>query len=336
MDQIIYFLVTLIKILVVIVPLLVCVAYYTFLERKIIGYIQARVGPNRTGMRGIGQPIADALKLIFKELIIPFKSSKTIFLLAPILSLVPALSAWAVIPFAEGWVIADIDAGVLYLFAMTSIGAYGVLMSGWASNSKYAFLGSLRGAAQVISYEIAMGFSLIGVLMAAGSMNISNIVRAQHGGIWHWYWLPLFPLMLVYLISIVAETNRSPFDVAEGESEIVAGFHVEYSAMGFGLFFLAEYSNMILMSFLISLFFFGGWQSPFQGIPYVDNFFSFIPEIFWLFIKAGFFAFLFLWLRATYPRYRYDQLMQLGWKVLIPVTIFWIIIESAMILGGLL
>ena len=313
MDQIIYFLVTLIKILVVIVPLLVCVAYYTFLERKIIGYIQARVGPNRTGMRGIGQPIADALKLIFKELIIPFKSSKTIFLLAPILSLVPALSAWAVIPFAEGWVIADIDAGVLYLFAMTSIGAYGVLMSGWASNSKYAFLGSLRGAAQVISYEIAMGFSLIGVLMAAGSMNISNIVRAQHGGIWHWYWLPLFPLMLVYLISIVAETNRSPFDVAEGESEIVAGFHVEYSAMGFGLFFLAEYSNMILMSFLISLFFFGGWQSPFQGIPYVDNFFSFIPEIFWLFIKAGFFAFLFLWLRATYPRYRNVQLMKLGW-----------------------
>lgn len=336
MNELIFFILLLLKSLLVIIPLLGAVAYYTWLERKVIGYMQCRVGPNRTGMRGIGQPIADALKLMFKELIIPNKSNKFIFLVAPILSLAPAISAWAVIPFADGWVLADINAGVLYLFAMTSLGAYGVLMSGWSSNSKYAFFGAMRSAAQIISYEIAMGFALIGVLMAAGSMNLSDIVRAQSGGVIHWYWLPLLPLMVVYWISAVAETNRAPFDVAEGESEIVAGFHVEYSGMGFALFFLAEYANMILVSLLAAIFFLGGWLSPFEGIPYLDNIFSIVPQLVWLLLKTGVFVFLLLWLRATFPRYRYDQLMQLGWKVLIPVTIFWIVIEGAMILGGIL
>lgn len=336
MEELYFFIVLLLKSLLVILPLLGAVAYYTLLERKVIGYMQARIGPNRVGIRGIAQPLADALKLIFKELIIPNNSSKFLFVVAPILSLAPAISAWAVVPFAENWVVADIDAGVLYIFAMTSLGGYGVLMSGWASGSRYALLGAMRSAAQIISYEIAMGFALVGVLMLAGSMNLSKIVLAQAGGFFHWYWLPLFPLMLVYWISAVAETNRAPFDVAEGESEIVAGFHVEYSAMGFGLFFLAEYANMILVSLLTVLFFLGGWLSPFEGVPYLNDFFSFVPEIIWLLIKTGIFMFLLLWFRATFPRYRYDQIMHLGWKVLIPVTLFWLVIEGAMILGGII
>ena len=336
MDDWIFLLVTVLKALLVIVPLLGAVAYYTWLERKVIGYMQARVGPNRTGARGIGQPIADALKLLFKELLIPTKSNTFIFVIAPILSLAPAIAAWAVVPFADGWVVADVNAGVLYLFAMTSLGAYGILMSGWASNSRYAFLGAMRSAAQIISYEIAMGFALVGVLMAAGSMNMSAIVQAQSGSIFHWYFLPLLPMFVVYWISAVAETNRAPFDVAEGESEIVAGFHVEYSGMGFALFFLAEYANMILVSLLAALFFLGGWLSPFQGVPFVESALAFVPGIVWLLLKTGIFVFLLLWLRATFPRYRYDQLMQLGWKVLIPVTIFWIFVEGVLILGGVL
>ncbi|MBT4885161.1 MAG: NADH-quinone oxidoreductase subunit NuoH [Legionellales bacterium] len=336
MGEIYFFIVTVLKSLLVIVPLLGAVAYYTLLERKVIGYMQARVGPNRTGARGIGQPIADALKLLFKELLLPTKSNKFIFIIAPILSLAPAISAWAVIPFDDLWVVADVNAGVLYLFAMTSLGAYGILMAGWASNSRYAFLGAMRSAAQVISYEIAMGFALVGVLMAAGSMNISTIVKAQSGNIFHWYFLPLLPMFVVYWISAVAETNRAPFDVAEGESEIVAGFHVEYSGMGFALFFLAEYANMILVSILAALLFLGGWLSPFEGVPVLEGFFAFVPGVIWLLLKTGFFSFLLLWLRATFPRYRYDQLMQLGWKVLIPVTIFWIFVEGVLILGGVI
>ncbi|MBT4804416.1 MAG: NADH-quinone oxidoreductase subunit NuoH [Legionellales bacterium] len=336
MGEIYFFIVTVLKSLLVILPLLGAVAYYTLLERKVIGYMQARVGPNRTGARGIGQPIADALKLLFKELLLPAKSNKFIFVIAPILSLAPAISAWAVVPFADGWVVADANAGVLYLFAMTSLGAYGILMAGWASNSRYAFLGAMRSAAQVISYEIAMGFALVGVLMAAGSMNISTIVNAQSGNIFHWYFLPLLPMFVVYWISAVAETNRAPFDVAEGESEIVAGFHVEYSGMGFALFFLAEYANMILVSILAALLFLGGWLSPFEGVPVLEGLLEFIPGVIWLLLKTGFFSFLLLWLRATFPRYRYDQLMQLGWKVLIPVTIFWIFVEGVLILGGVI
>ena len=336
MGEIYFFIVTVLKSLLVILPLLGAVAYYTLLERKVIGYMQARVGPNRTGARGIGQPIADALKLLFKELLLPAKSNKFIFVIAPILSLAPAISAWAVVPFADGWVVADANAGVLYLFAMTSLGAYGILMAGWASNPRYAFLGAMRSAAQVISYEIAMGFALVGVLMAAGSMNISTIVNAQSGNIFHWYFLPLLPMFVVYWISAVAETNRAPFDVAEGESEIVAGFHVEYSGMGFALFFLAEYANMILVSILAALLFLGGWLSPFEGVPVLEGLLEFIPGVIWLLLKTGFFSFLLLWLRATFPRYRYDQLMQLGWKVLIPVTIFWIFVEGVLILGGVI
>ena len=336
MEELYFFIILLLKSLLVILPLLGAVAYYTLLERKVIGYMQARIGPNRVGIRGIAQPLADALKLIFKELIIPTNSSKFLFVVAPILSLAPAIAAWAVVPFAENWVVADVNAGVLYIFAMTSLGGYGVLISGWASNSRYALLGAMRSAAQIISYEIAMGFALVGVLMLAGSMNLSKIVMAQSGGFFHWYWLPLFPLLLVYWISAVAETNRAPFDVAEGESEIVAGFHVEYSSRGFGLFFLAEYANMILVSMLTVLFFLGGWLSPFEGVPYLNDFFSFIPAIIWLLIKTGIFMFLLLWFRATFPRYRYDQIMHLGWKVLIPVTLFWLVIEGAMILGGII
>lgn len=312
------------KILLIVLPLMGVVAYYTLAERKFIGYIQLRPGPNRVGFVGLLQPIADAVKLIFKEMIMPARASKALFIIAPILTLAPAMAAWAVIPFDVGLVLANVDAGLLYILAMTSIGVYGILIAGWASNSKYAFLGAIRSTAQIVSYEIAMGFALVGVLMLAGSTNMSKIVLAQSGGIWHWYFLPLLPLMLVYWISGVAETNRLPFDMAEGEAEIVAGFHVEYPAMGFALFFLAEYANMILISMLISLWFFGGWLSPFEGIPVLGAATAFIPGFFWLALKVGFFAFLYIWMRATYPRYRYDQIMRLGWKVLIPVTLVWI------------
>jgi NADH-quinone oxidoreductase subunit H len=315
-----------VKILAVILPLFGAVAYLTLAERKVIGYMQGRVGPNRVGIMGIMQPLADVLKLMMKEIILPTRSNRYLFIIAPMLTIASSLVAWAVIPFGEGMAIADINAGLLFLFSMTSLGVYGVLVAGWASNSKYAFFGALRASAQTISYEIAMGFSLVGVLMAAGTMNLGDLVRHQAGGILHWYWLPLLPLFVVYWISALAETNRAPFDMAEGESEIVAGFHVEYSGMAFALFFLAEYANMILISFLVSLLFFGGWLSPFEGIPILQNMFAWVPGTVWLLMKSAFFLFLYLWIRATFPRYRYDQVMYLGWKVLIPVTLIWIVV----------
>lgn len=309
------------KIILIVVPVMISVAYLTYFERRVIGFMQSRIGPNRVGYFGLLQPIADALKLMFKEIVLPSKSNNFLFFLAPLLSIAPALAAWAVIPFDYEMVLADINAGLLYVLAMTSIAVYGVIIAGWASNSKYAFLGSLRSAAQIVSYEIAMGFTLVGVLMCANSLNLGDIVIAQEGGISQWYCWPLFPLFIIYFISAVAETNRAPFDVAEGESEIVAGFHVEYSGMAFALFFLAEYANMILVSILAVILFLGGWLSPV----------SFIPDgIFWLIIKVAFVLFCFLWLRATFPRYRYDQIMRLGWKVFIPLTLVWIIFVGAM------
>lgn len=323
--------VTLIKIVVIVAPVMGCVAYLTFAERKIIGYMQMRIGPNRVGPRGWLQPIADALKLLSKEIILPAKANRRLFLLGPIIALGPALAAWAVIPFDDLLVLADINAGLLYILALTSLAVYGVLIAGWASNSKYAFLSCMRASAQIVSYEIAMGFALVGVLIAAGSLNLREIVLAQQGGLLNWFWLPLFPLFIIYFISGVAETNRAPFDVAEGESEIVAGFHVEYSGMSFALFFLAEYANMILISALCSIMFLGGWLSPFQGIPVIGDLFSFVPGILWLILKTGFFLFFFLWFRATFPRYRYDQIMRLGWKVFIPLTIIWIVVVGGMV-----
>jgi NADH-quinone oxidoreductase subunit H len=328
----------LLKIVAIVLPLMVLVAYYTYAERKVIGYMQARVGPNRVGffgfrLWGLGQPIADAVKLMFKEIVIPTKANKLLFLIAPMLTLGPALAAWAVFPFNEGVVLADINAGLLYVLALTSLAVYGVIIAGWASNSKYAFLGAMRSAAQMVSYEIAMGFALVGVLVAAGSLNLGEIVRSQSGSIVHWFWLPLFPLFMVYLISGVAETNRAPFDVAEGESEIVAGFHVEYSGMAFAAFFLAEYANMILIAALTALMFMGGWLSPFQGVPVLEGLFAWVPGFVWLVLKTFFFMFLFLWFRATFPRYRYDQIMRLGWKVFIPITIVWILVAAWMVVN---
>jgi NADH-quinone oxidoreductase subunit H len=293
--------------------------------------MQMRIGPNRVGPRGWLQPIADALKLLSKEIILPTKANRRLFLLGPIIALGPALAAWAVIPFDDLLVLADINAGLLYILALTSLAVYGVLIAGWASNSKYAFLSCMRASAQIISYEIAMGFALVGVLIAAGSLNLREIVLAQQGSLLNWFWLPLFPLFIIYFISGVAETNRAPFDVAEGESEIVAGFHVEYSGMSFALFFLAEYANMILISALCSIMFLGGWLSPVQGIPVIGELFAFVPGVLWLILKTGFFLFFFLWFRATFPRYRYDQIMRLGWKVFIPLTIIWIVIVGGMV-----
>ena len=299
----------------ILVPLILCVAYLTLAERRVIGAMQNRIGPNRVGFQGLGQPFADVFKLLLKEVIVPTNASRFLFLTAPILSLAPALAAWAVVPFADGLVLADINAGLLYILAMTSLGVYGVIIAGWASNSKYAFLGSMRSAAQIVAYEIAMGFALIGVLMMAGSLNLGDIVRAQSGGFFHWYLFPLLPLAVVYFISGVAETNRAPFDVAEGESEIVAGFHVDYSGAAFATFFLAEYANMIMISALMSIMFLGGWLSPIDGVG---------DGIWWFIAKTAAMLFVFLWLRATFPRYRYDQIMRLGWKVFIPITIVWI------------
>ena len=312
---------TLLKIIAIVLPLMGAVAYLTLAERKVIGYMQVRIGPNRVGYFGLLQPIADGLKLLFKEIIIPSASSKVLFLLGPVLAIAPAFAAWAVIPFDATLVLANIDAGLLYILAMTSVAVYGVIIAGWASNSKYAFLGSLRSAAQIVSYEIAMGFALVGVLMCANSLNLGKIVMGQAGGLLHWYFLPLFPLFIVYFISAVAETNRAPFDVAEGESEIVAGFHVEYSGMAFAVFFLAEYANMILVCMLAALMFLGGWLSPVSFIP---------DSALWLLAKVAFLLFFFLWFRATFPRYRYDQIMRLGWKVFIPITIVWIVFVGAM------
>jgi NADH-quinone oxidoreductase subunit H len=317
------------KIVIILVPLLLSVAYLTYAERKIIGYMQVRIGPNRVGPKGWLQPLADAVKLLVKEIIVPAKSSRYLFVFAPIMSFAPALAAWAVIPFTDKMWLTNIDAGLLFVLALTSMGVYGVIIAGWASNSKYAFLGSLRSAAQIVAYEIAMGFALVGVLMAAGSLNLREIVLAQSGGPHQWYLLPLFPLFMVYLISGVAETNRAPFDVAEGESEIVAGFHVEYSGMAFAIFFMAEYANMILIAALASVMFLGGWLSPFEGLPAGLLATPVIGTVLgngvhWLLFKISFILFLFLWFRATFPRYRYDQIMRLGWKVFIPVTLVWI------------
>jgi NADH-quinone oxidoreductase subunit H len=294
-----------------------------------------RVGPNRVGPRGLLQPIADAIKLLVKEVIVPANANRALFLSAPVLSIAPALAAWAVIPFADGLVLADINAGLLYILALTSLSVYGVIVAGWASNSKYALLGAMRSAAQIVAYEIAMGFALVGVLMISGSLNLGEIVRAQSGSPLHWFWLPLLPLFGVYFISGVAETNRAPFDVVEGESEIVAGFHVEYSGMAFAIFFMAEYANIILISALVTLLFWGGWLSPFQGwLPAASFDWPVIglllgQGIHWFLLKTAFFIFCFLWLRATFPRYRYDQIMRLGWKVLIPVTLVWLFVEGA-------
>jgi NADH-quinone oxidoreductase subunit H len=315
----------LLKIIVILLPLLGMVAYYTYAERKVIGYMQVRIGPNRVGWYGLLQPIADALKLMVKEIVLPTKADKALFLLAPMIAITPALAAWAVFPFDEGVVLADIHAGLLYVLALTSLGVYGVIIAGWASNSKYALLGAMRSAAQIVAYEIAMGFALVGVLVAAGSLNLGEIVAAQEGSLFTWFWLPLLPLFGVYVISGVAETNRAPFDVAEGESEIVAGFHVEYSGMAFAVFFLAEYANMILISALSALLFLGGWLSPLPQ-SWVEGVFLLDDGFHWLLAKTFLFMFLFLWLRATFPRYRYDQIMRLGWKVFIPITIVWIMV----------
>ncbi len=335
LDALLTLIIVLLKIVALLVPLMVAVAYLTFAERKIIGYIQGRVGPLHVGPRGWLQPIADAVKLIFKEIIIPSGANRFLFLLAPLLAMGPSIAAWAVMPLGENLYITDINAGLLYVLAVTSLSVYGIIIAGWASNSKYAFLGALRSAAQVVSYEIAMGFALVGVLLAAGSMNLREIVLAQQGSLLHWFWLPLLPLFVVYFISGLAETNRAPFDLAEGESEIVAGFHVEYSGMSFGVFFLAEYANMILISMLTALMFLGGWLSPFQGIPLLESLFGWVPGLVWLLLKTSFFLLLFLWVRATFPRYRYDQLMRLGWKILIPITIVWLLVVAAAVVGGL-
>jgi NADH-quinone oxidoreductase subunit H len=323
------------------IALILCVAFTTLWERKVIGWMQLRKGPNRVGSLfgfapGILQPFADVIKLLIKEVVIPSASNKVLFRLAPIITLVPAFAIWAVIPLDPNLVIADVNAGLLYVLALTSVGVYGVILAGWASNSKYAFLGAMRSAAQIVAYEIAMGFALVGVIMAAGSLNLGDIIDQQRGGLvaWNWFWL--FPLFVVYFISGVAETNRAPFDVAEGESEIVAGFHVEYSGIAFALFFLAEYANMLLISALTAVFFFGGWLSPLDGYLPADAGIRGWPFIgwalgdgfHWLFFKLFCILFLFLWFRATFPRYRYDQIMRLGWKILIPVTIVWIAVEG--------
>ncbi|MCK9365568.1 MAG: NADH-quinone oxidoreductase subunit NuoH [Metallibacterium scheffleri] len=315
---------TLIKILAIVIPLVIAVAMFVYWERKVLGWMHVRMGPNQVGPLGLLQAFADVVKLLLKEIVVPTNASRFLFFLAPMLALVPALAAWAVIPFGDGLVLSNANAGILYLLAMTSLGVYGIIIAGWASNSRYAMLGAMRSAAQVVSYELAMGLALVCVLVLAGSLNLSDIVRAQQGGLLHWFWLPLLPMVVVYFVSGVAETNRAPFDVAEGESEIVAGFHVEYSGAAFALFFLAEYANMILVSFLTPIFFFGGWMSPFPaswgGIG--DG------SFFWLLAKAFLVSFLFLWFRASFPRYRYDQIMRLGWKVFIPIGLVWVLVAG--------
>ncbi|MGX5731833.1 NADH-quinone oxidoreductase subunit NuoH [Pseudoxanthomonas beigongshangi] len=327
------------KILVIAVPVIISVAFYVVWERKLIGWMHVRHGPMYVGM-GVFQAFADVFKLLFKEIIQPSSAQKAMYIIAPLITLAPAFAAWAVVPFDAKLVLSNANAGLLYLLAMTSLGVYGIIIAGWASNSKYAFLGAMRSAAQVVSYEIAMGFALVGVLIAAGSLNLSDIVMAQAGnnGFFEWFWLPLFPLFIVYWVSGVAETNRSPFDVVEGESEIVAGHMVEYSGAAFALFFLAEYANMILVSFLVSLFFLGGWLSPLQGWITADVS-PWINWIWtggwpWLLLKVLFFASAYIWFRASFPRYRYDQIMRLGWKVFIPLTIAWIAVTALMVFFG--
>jgi NADH-quinone oxidoreductase subunit H len=329
--------ITVLQIAPLLLVIILMVAYLTFWERKIIGWMQNRIGPNRVGPWGLFQPFADVIKLLLKEVIVPTRANRFLFLIAPLLAITPALATWAVIPLFPDFAIANIDAGLLYVLALTSLGVYGVIIAGWATNSKYAFLGAMRCAAQIVAYEIAMGFALVGVLMAGGSLNLGEIVAAQAGAGNHWFLFPLFPLFIVYFISGVAETNRAPFDVAEGESEIVAGFHVEYSGVTFAIFFLAEYANMILIAALTTVMFVGGWDSAFSGsmFDFLDGtVLEFIrwPGLHWLGVKVVLFLFCFLWFRATFPRYRYDQIMRLGWKVFIPITIIWIFVEGGMAL----
>ena len=322
---------TSVLIMLIVGPMLGAVAYVTLLERKVIGYMQVRIGPNRVGPYGLLQPIADGIKLVFKEIVLPTGADKPLFILAPIITLTVAMAAWAVVPFHPQVVLADVNAGLLYIMAITSMGVYGIIVGGWASNSKYAFLGAMRAAAQIVAYEIAMGFALVCVLLVSQSLNLSDIVNGQMKGHFanlglnflSWNWLPLAPMLLVYFISGVAETQRAPFDMAEGESEIV-GFHVEYSGMLFGVFSMGEYANMILVSFLTAIMFFGGWASPLDSVV-----FNAIPGFFWLLGKVLCILTLFLWFRATFPRYRYDQIMRLGWKVFIPVTIVWLVFIAA-------
>ena len=314
----------------IMVPLIITVAMLTLAERRVIGAMQVRIGPNRVGPWGLLQPFADVLKLVFKEIVLPERANKFIFFLAPVISIGTAFAAWAVIPFQNGVILANINAGLLYILALTSFGIYGVILSGWASNSKYAFLGAMRSAAQMVAYEIAMGFALVGVLMVSESLNLNDIVLRQAGGAGHWFIWPLFPLAVIYFIAGVAETNRAPFDVAEGESEIVAGFHVEYSGTAFAAFFLAEYANMILVTALASIMFLGGWMSPFP-----DSWgWLGAPSFLWFALKMCFFLYLYLWFRATFPRYRYDQIMRLGWKIFIPLTILWLAVLGFVIVSG--
>jgi len=336
-DQLIHqLLIPFLYIVAIVLPLIIAVAMFVYWERKVIGWMHVRLGPNKIGPFGLLQAFADVVKLLIKEVILPTNANKFLYYLAPLLALIPALAAWAVVPFSSKMVLSNANAGVLYLLAMTSLGVYGIILAGWASNSRYALLGAMRSAAQVISYELAMGLCLVCVLVLAGSLNLTDIVNAQagHKGLFNWYWLPLLPVFVIYFISGVAETNRAPFDVAEGESEIVAGFHVEYSGSAFAIFFLAEYANMILISFLASILFMGGWLSPLQGVitadvsPWVNWIWT--GGFIWLFIKAFLFAFMFLWFRATFPRYRYDQIMRLGWKVLIPIAIVWVLVAGCM------
>ena len=318
-------------IIAIMVPLILSVAYLTLAERRVIGFMQVRIGPNRVGPWGLFQPFADVIKLVFKEIVLPAKANKFIFFLAPVLSIGTAFAAWAVVPFQNGLILSNINAGLLYILALTSFGVYGVILSGWASNSKYAFLGAMRSAAQMVAYEIAMGFALVGVLMVSQSLNLNDIVLGQAGGAGHWFLWPLLPLAVIYFIAGVAETNRAPFDVAEGESEIVAGFHVEYSGTAFAAFFLAEYANMILIAALASIMFLGGWMSPFPGSwGFIGS-----PSFIWFAIKMCMFLYLYLWFRATFPRYRYDQIMRLGWKVFIPLTILWLCLLGGVIVLGI-
>jgi NADH-quinone oxidoreductase subunit H len=323
----------LIKIILVVAPLMICVAYLTLWERKMIGFIQMRHGPNRVGF-GWLQPIADGVKLILKEIIVPTQASKVLYIMGPIMTIMPAMAAWVVMPFGPEVALSNINAGLLFLMAITSLEVYGVIIAGWASNSKYSFLGAMRASAQMVSYELAIGFALVVVLMVSGSLNMTDIVVGQGKG-WFaergftflsWNWLPLLPICVVYVISAIAETNRHPFDVVEGESEIVAGHMVEYSGMGFAVFFLAEYANMILLSALAAIMFFGGWQSPVDYAP-----FTWIPGFLWLGIKTFFIVSLFIWFRASFPRYRYDQIMRLGWKIFIPVTLIWLVVVAVWI-----
>jgi len=322
---------TLVKILVIAVPIILCVAYLTYWERKMIGFMHARLGPNRVGFKGLLQPFADVFKLLTKEVIVPSQANKILFILAPVVTLMPALAAWAVVPFGPEMVLANVNAGLLYVMAITSVGVYGVIVAGWASNSKYAFLAAMRASAQMLSYELAIGFVLVTVLLVSGSLNMTEIVNVQtrgwfadHGiNFMSWNWLPLLPLFVIYVISAVAETNRHPFDVVEGESEIVAGHMVEYSGMAFALFFLGEYANMIFLSCMASIMFLGGWAAPIELAPL-----TWVPGWLWLGLKTFVVVSLFIWFRASFPRYRYDQIMRLGWKIFIPLTGVWLVVVA--------